>query len=203
MSSEGELRRPEHARVVASGANPVLQLVTSVGPEERACLVDVESVLAHRLLVDPLHRCAALRAVLPGCRREPAGQVAGRHRTELSERASASSAFLTCPATRKIALAHVMAADEDFDTTADKLFQLVKHAAATNPGAERHLHLDIEGHRNPAGGWDTDALEIQKEFVVDFLGRWLTGVNVPLYSATTAGQHEDIPDSMMTVTPGA
>jgi hypothetical protein len=95
---------------------------------------------------------------------------------------------------KALAIYHVMRPRENFDDTADILFQLVKKAAAEHPGRKRALYLDIEGHRNKAGGFDSDALELQQHFVIRYLGRWLSEVSMPLIRATTPGQHEDLPD---------
>lgn len=95
-----------------------------------------------------------------------------------------------------------MKADETFEDTADILFQLVKNAAASQPDVRRHLFLDIEGHRNPAGGFDHDALELQKNFIVGYLGRWLSEVSMPLLAYVSKdGQHEDVPDNLV-IMPG-
>ncbi|MEU7577077.1 hypothetical protein AB0B50_05660 [Streptomyces sp. NPDC041068] len=59
-----------------------------------------------------------------------------------------------------IALYHDMRVEEDFTKCATRLFSILKQAAAASPGAPRYLFLDIQGHRNAAGGYDADALEI-------------------------------------------
>jgi hypothetical protein len=79
-----------------------------------------------------------------------------------------------------VALYHVMRADEDFETTADILFQIVRKAAREFPGKPRYLYLDVEGHRNSAGGYDADAYELYSSFILGYLGQFLT--EVPLIS---------------------
>ncbi|MFC5215909.1 HNH endonuclease [Streptomyces coerulescens] len=94
-----------------------------------------------------------------------------------------------------IALYHDMRVEEDFTKCANRLFSILTHAAATSPGAPRHLYLDIQGHRNAAGGYDADALEIIKEFLLGFLSPYLTEISTPLYQARNPKpQREDIPD---------
>ncbi|MGK5637174.1 HNH endonuclease [Streptomyces sp. URMC 126] len=64
-----------------------------------------------------------------------------------------------------------------------------------NPGAPRHFYLDIQGHRDAAGGYDDDALEIIRDFVPGFLGPYLTETSTPLYQARNPEpQREDVPD---------
>jgi hypothetical protein len=92
-------------------------------------------------------------------------------------------------------------ADEDFEHAADVLFQLIKKAAVEQAGKQRYVYLDIEGHRNDAGGFDHDMYELQKEFLLGYLMRWLTEVHMPLGHYSNPKQHEDLPPNMA-VLPG-
>ncbi|WP_176724061.1 MULTISPECIES: HNH endonuclease [unclassified Streptomyces] len=97
--------------------------------------------------------------------------------------------------TKSIALYHDMRVEEDFTKCATRLFSILKHAAASNPGASRYLFLDVQGHRNAAGEFDADASEIIQEFLRDFLGPYLTEISTPLYRVRNPEpQREDIPD---------
>jgi hypothetical protein len=96
-----------------------------------------------------------------------------------------------------IALYHEMRADEDFETTAHHLFQLVRNAARQFPGKPRMLYLDVEGHRNEAGGYDRDALELFRGFVIGYLGQFLTGIPTIGGYAKNPNQREDIPDCLV------
>ena len=60
------------------------------------------------------------------------------------------------------ALYHVMRDREDFGETAQALFEIVRYAITEFTGRRRLLYLDIEGHRNPACGFDRDADQIGK-----------------------------------------
>lgn len=94
-----------------------------------------------------------------------------------------------------IALYHDMRVEENFTKCATRIFSILKKAAATSPGAPRYLYLDIQGHRNAAGGYDADALEIIQEFLLGFLSPYLTEISTPLYRARNPEtQREDIPD---------
>ncbi|MFJ9647190.1 HNH endonuclease [Streptomyces sp. NPDC101206] len=88
-----------------------------------------------------------------------------------------------------------MRIEEDFAKCATRLFSILKKAAATSPGTPRHLYLDVQGHRNAAGGYDADALEIIREFLLGFLGPYLTEISTPLYHVRNPEQQrEDLPD---------
>ena len=94
-----------------------------------------------------------------------------------------------------IALYHDMRVEEDFAKCATRIFSVLKKAAATSPGAPRYLYLDIQGHRNAAGGYDADAFEIIQEFLMGFLGPYLTEISTPLYQARNPKpQREGLPD---------
>lgn len=94
-----------------------------------------------------------------------------------------------------IALYHDMRVEEDFAKCATRLFSILKRVAATSPGAPRYLYLDIQGHRNAAGGYDADAIEIIHEFLLGFLSPYLTEISTPVYRARNPEpQREDVPD---------
>ncbi|MFI7101284.1 HNH endonuclease [Streptomyces sp. NPDC050161] len=96
-----------------------------------------------------------------------------------------------------IALYHDMRVEEDFTKCATRLFAILKKAAATSPGAPRYLYLDIQGHRNAADGYDADALEIIRDFLLGVLSPYLTEISTPLYQARNPEpQREDIPDAL-------
>ncbi|MEU9196484.1 HNH endonuclease [Streptomyces hundungensis] len=94
-----------------------------------------------------------------------------------------------------VALYHDMRVEEDFTKCATRLFSILKSAAATSPGAPRHVYLDIQGHRDADGDYDADAREIMREFLPGFLGPYLTEIDTPLFHAKNPEpQREDIPD---------
>ncbi|RZU24553.1 hypothetical protein EV645_0196 [Kribbella rubisoli] len=94
-----------------------------------------------------------------------------------------------------VALYHDMRAEEDFTKCATRLFSILQKAAVASPSAPRRLYLDVQGHRNAAGGYDADAAEIIQEFLLGYLSPYLTEIRTPLYHARNPGpQREDIPD---------
>lgn len=86
---------------------------------------------------------------------------------------------------KAIALYHVVYAKETFEDAAQVLFQLVRDAEKRYPGQRRILFLDIEGHRNNAGGFDRDMAELQTEFLTGFLMSFVSEAHIPLLSIGT------------------
>jgi hypothetical protein len=107
---------------------------------------------------------------------------------------------------RPVAIYHRVYAEEGFDTAAQMLFDLDRRAQTHSPGAERALYLDIDGHRNQAGGFDTDMLELQQHFVLGFLMQFLTEVNMPLAAGARrqdgSRQSDDLPETLLIRQPG-
>ena len=104
----------------------------------------------------------------------------------------------TKPDADSVALYHVVNAEEDFEESAKALFRLVQRAQRLRPGKKRKLYLDIEGHRTSEGGFDADMLELQKDFLLGFLGLYLSEIHCPLISVTNSEpQENDIPPEMI------
>jgi hypothetical protein len=99
-----------------------------------------------------------------------------------------------------VAIYHRVYASEGFDEAAQTLFRLVQQSQSTSPGAERLLYIDIDGHRNEAGGFDSDMFELQQHFVLGFLMQFLTEVNMPLAPSVRrkadSPQSNDIPEAL-------
>lgn len=92
-----------------------------------------------------------------------------------------------------ICLYHVVRRSEGFDESARTLFELVQRAAEKFPGRKRYLFLDIDGHRNPVGGYDAEMFELQNEFILGFLGKYLTEITTPMYKARPENQQQQEP----------
>jgi hypothetical protein len=96
-----------------------------------------------------------------------------------------------------VALYHVVYRHENFEQAAQMLFTLVRNAQARFPNQRRSLFLDIEGHRNEQGGFDADMLELQTEFLVCFLGQFLSEIHCPLGDYTkTVEQSNAVPERL-------
>jgi hypothetical protein len=95
-----------------------------------------------------------------------------------------------------IAIYHTVRPEDTFDEAAEILFQLVRKVKESHPGEARVLYLDIEGHRNDAGGFDHDMHELQRHFIGDFLAEYVSGVRSPLASFDKPGQSDDMPEAL-------
>lgn len=100
-----------------------------------------------------------------------------------------------------IALYHRVTPEDTFEVTAQMLFDLLLKAVAAHPGQPRSLYLDIEGHRNDAGGFDPDMFELQKDFLIGHLGEYLSEIRTPLYHVKNPNQVDDLPEDLVIATP--
>jgi hypothetical protein len=99
---------------------------------------------------------------------------------------------------KAIALYHVVYAHEGFAEAAQALFTLVQEAQRIHPGKPRKLYLDIEGHRQSAGGFDPAMVELQDEFLLGFLSPYLSEIHAPLVRATTTKpQENELPPALV------
>ena len=100
-----------------------------------------------------------------------------------------------------VALYYCVKAKEGFTSAAQYLFNLVNQAQRLHPDRKRVLYLDIDGHRNSQGGFDSDMLEVQKEFLLGFLMEFLTEVKMPLIGSgairNEKPQNNDVPDTFI------
>ena len=69
----------------------------------------------------------------------------------------------------RLALYHRVYRRENFEKAAKDLFGLIQKAQKDNPNMERVMYVDIDGHRNEAGGFDADMRELQIEFGTSML----------------------------------
>ncbi len=84
------------------------------------------------------------------------------------------------PGGQAVVLYHSFRKWDTFSEAAPVLQAIVEEAAAQFPGQPRHLHLDVDGHRNPAGGFDRDAYELMAHFVPRALMHYLDEARTPL-----------------------
>ena len=98
-----------------------------------------------------------------------------------------------------IAIYHCVHKNEDFDKSAQDLFDLVRGAQKDFPGKPRCLYLDIEGHKNKVGGYDSGMAELQTQFLQVFLMPFLTEAHIPLLAdkvIRNTDQKNNIPDRL-------
>ncbi|WP_220186402.1 HNH endonuclease [Brevibacillus halotolerans] len=93
-----------------------------------------------------------------------------------------------------LAIYHVVYEHEDFKTTVEILMSLLNRAQKDSPNQKRFLYLDIEGHRNSAGGFDHDMFELQKDFMLGFFLQFFTDISMPLIRVKNINlQNNDMP----------
>ena len=96
-----------------------------------------------------------------------------------------------------IAIYHRIMKRENFEVAAKDLFRLLKEAQRNEPDKARILYVDIDGHRNEAGGFDQDMFELQKEFGIGFLLQFFQEVHFPLVSVKNSEkQNNNIPEEL-------
>ncbi|MFI7321615.1 hypothetical protein [Streptomyces venezuelae] len=106
------------------------------------------------------------------------------------------------PREKAILLYHDMAVYENFERCARRVFEVLRNAEARMPGKPRHLFLRVQGHRNDAGGYDRDAIEIIREFGMGYLLPYLTELTTPFHRlANPDGQRNDVPDELQITYP--
>lgn len=95
----------------------------------------------------------------------------------------------------RIVIYHTVFENENFEDAASTLFGLVSNAQKNYPGFERILYLDIDGHKNNNGGFDEDMFELQQQYIIGFLMKYLSEVHIPLITlVNNRGQCDDIPE---------
>ncbi len=90
---------------------------------------------------------------------------------------------------------HIVEESDDFDKSAQAVFDLLRRAQKEHPGIDRVLYIDINGHRGDVVGFDQDFFEFQQEFLQGFLGPFFAALDMPLSSVFNPNeQRNDVPD---------
>lgn len=98
---------------------------------------------------------------------------------------------------KKVAIYHVVLAEEGFAAAARMLMKLIAMAQETSPNQARVLCLDIDGHRNKNGGFDHDMLELQTKFMCEMVAPYLTEIYMPLgVLINSKMQKNDVPQDL-------
>jgi hypothetical protein len=79
-----------------------------------------------------------------------------------------------------------------FEEAASALRAVVAKAVALDPDRPRVLFVDVEGHRNVAGGFDHDMLELLAHFVPRALMPYLDEGHTPLCGFTNPAPRADM-----------
>jgi hypothetical protein len=97
---------------------------------------------------------------------------------------------------KTVILYHRITRAEKFEETVQNLIKLVYEAQQFNSEKKRVLYLDITGHRNELGGYDTDTFELMSEFIPKYLLMWLSAVHMPLGILHNDYQQNDVPEGV-------
>ncbi len=92
----------------------------------------------------------------------------------------------------------VIRESDDFESSAQCVFQAVVDAEERFPGWPRMFYLDVVGHRDSHGDFHEDFIELQQEFWFSTVAPFLTGFDLPLTGPliNPSPQRSDLPDSL-------
>jgi hypothetical protein len=99
---------------------------------------------------------------------------------------------------KPVVLYHDMAVYENFERCAPRIFEVIWATQQKAPGAPRLLYVDVQGHRNDAGGYDRDSFELMTNFLPEKALPYLTELHTPLHSwKNTARQDNHVPREIL------
>ncbi|HEX4370149.1 MAG TPA: hypothetical protein VH019_02290 [Rhizomicrobium sp.] len=94
-------------------------------------------------------------------------------------------------------LYHRIFSTDDFATAASDIIRLVHGSQKHVPNRRRLLFVDIEGHRQKRGNFDSDMFELQYQFLSDFVIPYVTEIHMPLFSVqNTKAQVNEVPEGV-------
>ena len=98
-----------------------------------------------------------------------------------------------------VSIYYVVAPMETFEEAAVAVFGLVRDAEARYPGWTRVLYLDINGHRDSNGRFESDFVEFQQELLFSTLAPFVTALETPLTGGLVnpEPQRNDIRDELI------
>jgi hypothetical protein len=97
----------------------------------------------------------------------------------------------------QVVLFHRVYAHEGFEESARAIFRVIQVALKAQPGKKRIFFLLIDGHRNAAGGFDAEMLELQGEFMFKHVMPFLTEIHIPLGAyRNSKPQRDDAPEGV-------
>ena len=96
-----------------------------------------------------------------------------------------------------VSIYHVVGETDTFDKAAQDVFGLIAEAQKKFPDWPRVFYLDILGHLDERGRFEPDMVELQQEFLIAALGKFLTAIDMPLVSVINPElQDNNVPDSL-------
>ena len=97
-----------------------------------------------------------------------------------------------------VSLYHIVDEDDDFETAAHDLFDLLDEAQEEFPDWPRVLYLDIENHTREDDRLEEDMIELQQEFLIAAMGKFFTALALPLVAVVNPDtQVNDLPDELV------
>ena len=96
-----------------------------------------------------------------------------------------------------VSIYHVVSDTDTFEKAAQDIFALIKDSQTKYPSWPRVLYLDIQGHLDELGRFTDEMVELQQEFLIAALGKFLTALDMPLVSVVNPDvQSDELPDSL-------
>jgi hypothetical protein len=97
-----------------------------------------------------------------------------------------------------VSLYHIVGADDDFETAAHDIFDLLAEAQEEFPDWPRVLYLDIENHVRDDGRLEEDMIELQQEFLIAAMGKFFTALAMPLVAVVNPeDQVNNLPEELV------
>lgn len=88
---------------------------------------------------------------------------------------------------------HRVLAHETFEEASAAIMRLLLDAQENAPNEPRYLCMDVDGHRNKAGGYDRDMAELQTEFMLSTVFQFVTEIHCPLLRVRNEHQDNNVP----------
>lgn len=98
-----------------------------------------------------------------------------------------------------VSLYHIVGPDDSFEKAADDLFDLLKEAQRRYPDWPRSYYVDIRGHVDETGRFESDFVELQQEFFFSTMASFVTALELPLTGPllNPDPQRNDLPDELV------
>lgn len=95
------------------------------------------------------------------------------------------------------AIYHVVYENEGLEESAKTIYNLLYSAKEQALNNKRILYLDIDGHTDEYGRFDSEMIELQQDFIVGTLLPYFYEIHTPMFDIKNANpQREDIPREM-------
>lgn len=94
-----------------------------------------------------------------------------------------------------IALYYWVNEETTFEEAALDILKLLNEYSNQSQYQDRILYIDIEGHVDSNGMYDSDMNELQHQFITDFLLQYFIEINTPIKKyINSKAQNNDIPN---------